>query len=247
MEGDQAMRHSKLAIAIAVLGVVLLSGCHKSSGYNPVINPSDFVGKIDNPFSPMSPGQVYHYRTIIGSDSTADDLAVIAPTKSIMGVTCTIVWDRSYDVSDNLTEETFDWYAQDKHGNVWYFGEDAKEFAHGKVISTEGSWQAGVDDAKPGIVMPPNPVVGDTYRQEYSAGIAEDMTLILSTTESATVPYGSYTNCVKTQDWTPLHPNIIENKWFARGVGWVSMKMAQGGDERLELVSITTDSTQVRR
>jgi hypothetical protein len=224
---------------------VLLVGCHK--GYSPDINPANFVSAIDNPFSPMTPGQVYHYRTIIGSDSTIDNLAIIAPTKKVMGVTCTIVWDRSYDVDDNLMEETFDWYAQDKQGNVWYFGEDAKEFDNGKVVSTEGSWQAGVDDAKPGIVMPGSPVVGDTYRQEYSVGIAEDMTLILSTTESVTVPYGSYTNCVRTQDWTPLQPSIIENKWFARDIGWVAGTMMQGGDERLELVSITTDSTELRR
>ncbi|MCJ7444198.1 MAG: hypothetical protein MUO26_06665 [Methanotrichaceae archaeon] len=123
----------------------------------------------------------------------------------------------------NLAEETFDWYAQDEHGSVWYFGEDSKEYENGKVVSTDGSWEAGVDSAEPGLVMEANPQIGDTYRQEYYEGEAEDMAQVISLNESVTVPYGLFDKCLVIEEWTPLEPNLIE---------------ADGGSERLELVDI---------
>ena len=119
----------------------------------------------------------------------------------------------------NLTEKTFDYYAQDKKGNVWYFGEDTKEYENGKVVSTKGSWEAGVDGAKPGFIMQADPKVGETYRQEYYEGEAEDMAKVLSLSESVTVPYGSFDQVLVTKEWTPLEPGLVEHKYYAPGVG----------------------------
>jgi len=112
------------------------------------------------------------------------------------------------------------------------------EYENGVVISTEGSWEAGVNDAKPGIVMEGIPHIGDSYRQEYMVEVAEDMAQVLSLTDSATVPYGSYTNCLKTKEWTPLSPGIVENKYYARNIGLLKAVMVEGGNEHSALVVI---------
>src|SRR3954462_2004891 len=130
-----------------------------------------------------------------------------------------------------LIEKTFNYYAQDKKGNVWYFGEDTREYKNGKVTSTKGSWEAGVDGAKPGIIMQAHPKVAQSYRQEYYKGEAEDMAKVLSLNESVTVPYGSFDRVLKTKEWTPLEPSYVEHKYYAPGVGQV-----YGGG--LELVDV---------
>jgi hypothetical protein len=138
-----------------------------------------------------------------------------------------------------LKEDTLDWYSQHRDGTVWYFGEDTKEYEHGAVTSTEGSWTAGVDGARPGIAMPAQPQVGERYRQEFYRGHAEDMAEVLSAGESATVPAGSYSGVLKTGDTTPLEPNVLEHKYYARGVGTVLTVDVGAGGVRDELVRFT--------
>ncbi|HMA54767.1 MAG TPA: hypothetical protein VKT17_09910, partial [Acidobacteriota bacterium] len=135
-------------------------------------------------------------------------------------------------------EQTLDWYAQDNLGNVWYFGEDTKEFVNGVIVSTAGSWLAGVDGGLPGMVMEADPQVGDTYREEYLKKVAEDMATVLSLNGTAQVPYGSFTDCLVTGNFTRLEKKVVENKWYARGIGMVRSELVQGGLEISELVSI---------
>jgi len=137
-----------------------------------------------------------------------------------------------------LEEDTFDWYAQDKQGNVWYFGEDSKEYQNGAVVSTKGSWEAGVDGALPGIMMQADPKVGETYRQEYYKGQAEDWATVLSLVESVTVPTGSYSNVLMTNEWAGLdNPPVYEHKYYAKGVGFIMTQYVDGGFE-MKLIEI---------
>lgn len=206
-----------------------LNGCV----YNPTIDPADFVPAVSNPYFPLVPGTTFHYT----SQQEQIAVTVTHDTKVILGVSCTVVHDVVTEDGE-ITEDTFDWYAQDKDGNVWYFGEDTKAFDDGQV-STEGSWEAGVDGGKPGIVIEGQPRVGDAYRQEYAPGVAEDRGEVLSLAESVTVPFGSFENCLKTKDFSDLEPIVVENKVFCPGVGQVLAVTVQGGSDREELASIT--------
>jgi hypothetical protein len=205
--------------------------------YDPVINPEDFVSQVDNPYYPLVRGTTFVYEGVSEDGNETNEVAVTNQTKVIMGVSCVVVWDRVW-LEGALVEETFDWYAQDKNGSVWYFGEDSREIENGLVVSTEGSWQAGIDDAKPGIVMMGQPVVGEEYRQEYYRGEAEDMAEVLSLNASATVPFGTYSNCLQTKDWTPLEPGIAESKYYAPGIGLVMESALEGGTSYMYLVEI---------
>ena len=140
-------------------------------------------------------------------------------------------------VNGEVIEDTYDWFAQDTTGAVWYLGEDTKELSGGEVVSTLGSWEAGVDGAQPGVIIPGAPAVGTTYRQEYYAGVAEDMGEILETDASATVPNGSYTGCLRTRDFTPLDSKLDENKYYCPGVGVVLVVDMVTG-QREELISV---------
>jgi hypothetical protein len=207
-----------------------------AQAYNPRINPADFQTTIDNPWFPLVPGTTFIYREQIGGSKNENVVTVTSETKVIMGVTCVVVNDIVKE-KDVIIEETTDWYAQDKEGNVWYFGEATKEYqARGKVI-TKGSWEAGVNGAKPGIIMKGNPVPGEPYRQEFLAGEAEDMGQVIAVNESVTVPYGKFTGCVKTKEWSMLEPGS-ENKWYARGVGNIKTK-SSSNEEISVLMSIT--------
>jgi hypothetical protein len=136
-------------------------------------------------------------------------------------------------VDGRPTEATSDWFAQDRKGNVWYFGEATAELDHsGKVKSREGSWQAGVDGAKPGIVMPGRPKVGQSFRQEYLKGHAEDHMAIQSLAATVRVPYVSTSRAMRTREWTPLEPGVVEHKYYVRGLGMVK-------DDEVSLVSVT--------
>src|SRR5262245_41263074 len=137
----------------------------------PAFDPANFVSGIDNPYMPLQPGTTFVYKTEATGELVT--FVVTEQTKVIAGVTCVVVHDTS-TVDGELAEDTFDYFAQDKAGNVWYFGEDTKEYEDGKVVSTEGTWHAGVDGASPGIVMEANPQVGDAYNQENAPGVAED-------------------------------------------------------------------------
>jgi len=208
--------------------------------YRKEIDPANFVDRVDNRYFPLTPGTTLVYEGETEGGTVRVEDYVTHETKQILGVTCVVVRNKVIENGD-LVEETFDWYAQDKDGNVWYFGEDAKEYEAGVVVSTEGSWEAGVDGAMPGIIMEANPQVGDFYRQEYYKGEAEDMAEVLSLTESASVIYGSFDNLLMTREWTPLEPGVVEHKYYAPGVGLILEVVVEGGSERVELVEITTE------
>jgi hypothetical protein len=209
--------------------------CSPDPSYNPTINPADFVTGIDNPLWPLVPGTIYVYR---GGEETIE-ITVTYDTKEILGVNTIVVHD-VVTVNSEVIEDTYDWYAQDTEGNLWYFGEDTKEYENGVVVSTEGSWEAGVDGAKPGIVMhATQPAIWLPYRQEYYVCEAEDMAEVVSLNESVVVQYGSFDNCLKTREFTPLEPDINEYKYYTHGVGMVlEVNLASGA--RTELIEIKT-------
>jgi hypothetical protein len=208
--------------------------------YDWTIDPVNFVEGVDNPYFPLTPGTVWVSKGESEGEPEVVTVRVTHETKEIMGVTCVVVRD-TVRVAGEVTEDTFDWYAQDVDGNVWYMGEDTKEYEDGKVVSTEGSWEGGVDGALPGVIMPADPEVGLAYTQEHYAGEAEDKGKIVRLGAHITIPYGSFDDVVVTEDWTPLDPKILERKYYAPGVGFVFEELIKGGDEVLRLVDVRTE------
>ncbi len=207
--------------------------------YSVQIDPSKFTTNITNPYFPLQVGNEWTYRgeTEDGVETTV--VTVLDETKVIAGVTCVVVRD-IVKLDGVPVEDTLDWYAQDQDGNVWYFGEIAVNYDEdGDITDVDGSWQAGKDGALPGIVMPAAPQVGDVYRQEFYAGEAEDYARVLETDGTASVPFGSFTNCVVTFDGNPMEPDHQEHKTYASGVGTVLELDVESG-ERVELISFTT-------
>jgi hypothetical protein len=216
--------------------------------YDPQIKPAMFVNPADigrsvapNPYFPMVPGWTWIYRG--GTEKIT--VTVTGRTKKILGVTCAVIRDVVED-RGQVIEDTEDWYAQDIDGNVWYFGEISKEFERGELVGIEGSWKAGVDGAKPGIIMKANPAVGEVFRQEFALGEAEDMGEVLSLNASATVPAASCEgDCLVTKDFTPLEPDALERKYYAPGVGLILEVDPETG-ERVSLVAIKNPPAGVR-
>ena len=205
--------------------------------YHPAIDPASFSSTVNNPYFTLTPGTTYTYKSHDDEGTEVNKVTVTDQTKKVMGVATRVVWDRVW-LDGELIEETYDWYAQDKEGNVWYFGEDSKEHKKGKVASTKGSWEAGVKGAQPGIVMQAQPVAGEPYRQEYLKGEAEDMGQVLSVQETVKVPAGTYENCVKTKDWSALETGNIEHKYYSKEVGNIVLETEAGGKKRVELVEV---------
>ena len=204
-----------------------------------VLDPADFVDRIDNSFLPMPPGASWTYRETDPEGSRQRvHVSVTSRTRSILGIDAVVVHDK-VTARGELVENTFDWYAQDACGNVWYMGENTKEYEDGVVVSTAGSWEAGVDGAQAGVIMPANPQVGLAYRQEYLAGEAEDAARILSLDEQAQVPFGHFRDAVLVKEFTPLHPRVLEYKLYAKGVGMVLAIAVSGGSDREELMRMT--------
>jgi hypothetical protein len=220
---------------MVVVGV-LLAAC----GGAPVSNmdPSNFVATIDNPWLPFAPGSQWVFEDESEDGLERIEVTVTDDTRQIMGITATVVRD-IVTLDGEVIEDTFDWYAQDREGNVWYLGEATEEFENGEVVSTAGSWEAGVDGAEAGIIMKANPTVGDTYRQEFYKGEAEDMAEIVRTGEAVEVAFGSFEDVLVIKEWTPLEPGIAEEKYYARGVGPVLEVKVEGAEGRVELISFT--------
>jgi hypothetical protein len=185
----------------------------------------------------LKPGTSYVYKGQDAGAPQTDRVVVTHKTKTIMGVKCVVVLD-TVSTSGTPVERTFDWYTQDKAGNVWYFGEDSRDFRGGRWVVSSGSWQAGVDGAKPGIIMPARLRPGKAYRQEFYPGHAEDMGSVVGFTRSMTVPYGSFKRVLVTREWTPLEPGIVERKYYARGLGQVGEETVTGGSETMRLVTV---------
>lgn len=205
--------------------------------YDPVINPDDFVSTIDNRYYPLAPGTTYIYEGETEEGAERNEVTVTSDTRTVMGVECVVVHDRVW-LKGELIEETYDWYAQDRDGNVWYFGEDVDNYENGVLANHDGAWEAGKDGARPGYIMKAEVARGDSWRQEYLIGEAEDMGEIIGLGESVAVRAGSFQSCVRTRDWTPLEPEIEENKLYCPQTGMVFEEMTRGGTGRMELVEI---------
>jgi hypothetical protein len=202
----------------------------------PAVSPGDFVSVIDNRYLPLLPGTTLVYQPV-GEDNVLNTVQVTSAVKVILGVTCTVVHD--WETEDGkLTEDTYDWYAQDKYGNVWYFGEDTKAYLPDGSVSTEGSWEAGVDGATAGIVMLADPKPGLSYRQEYYEGVAEDMGKVLRLNVGVSIARGHFAGCLKTKEWTPLGPGVIEHKYYAPRIGLVLIEELKEKTVRVELVDV---------
>jgi hypothetical protein len=206
--------------------------------YQPSITAADFVAGVDNPYLPLRPGARWVYESVEDGETERIVVEVLDERRQVYGTEATVVRDQVF-VDDELIEDTFDWYAQDREGNVWYLGEDTAEYEDGEVVTRAGSWEAGVGGALPGIVMPAQPAVGDAYRQEYLAGEAEDMGEVLAVDGTATVPVGTFEAVVTTADWTPLEPEVVEQKSYAPGVGLLLEEKVTGGHGRVELIEFT--------
>src|SRR5215207_2162384 len=265
------MRHVQVIVTItitAALAILLAGGCNSKSkenasgdrahgatgsgtqvdppkGSEPVnLDPKDFTTKIDNPYWPMVAGTRWTYHETDQEGTEQKVLVTVSnQTKKIAnGITARIVRDTVTEDGE-IIEDTFDWYAQDEEGNIWYLGENTAEFENGKLKTKEGSFEAGVDGALPGIIMPANPRDGMQYRQEYYKGEAEDNGEVLSTDEMAEVPYGQYDNALLTKDTSTIEPNVLEYKLYARGVGPVlTLGVSGGPGSREELINLDTAS-----
>jgi len=249
------MRQAQLCsrwIGICLLSMAFLAGCggdgEGATGELPQgaeavrLDPADFTTAIDNRYWPMQPGSRWVYRESDGEGHVQRVVVTVTGrTKQVAnGVEARVVHDVATRGGQPL-EVTDDWYAQDAAGNVWYLGEQTAEYEDGKVVSREGSWEAGVDGAQPGVIVPANPQPGLAYRQEYYAGEAEDRAEVLSVDEQVEVPGGHFTAALLTKDLTPLEPRLVEYKLYAPSVGPALTVDVSGEAGREELISYRTE------
>jgi hypothetical protein len=244
------------AIATALVALVL-GGCGSSGGetatgahtgdpapthgsYSPSIDPANFVSGVDNRCLPFKPGTTLRYRDVAENGKTpqTDTETVTHQRKRILGVDCTVVLD-TVSSKGKPVERTYDWYAQDRQGNVWYFGEDARDFENGHFVKASDSWQAGIDGAQPGIIMEANPQQGDAYRQEYYPGHALDQAKVLGSSGPVKVPYRSFRTSLATVERSPLEPAVHEKKYNVPGIGVIAERVTSGNHERFDLVSVS--------
>jgi hypothetical protein len=249
------MRRS-VAAALALAGVVALtatavvtwapwassapspttSAC--GTTYAPVLDPANFGTVIDNPYFPLPVGRTLVYSGIKDGQTQTDTVTVTEQNKFILGIPATVVHDvATHD--QTVLEETFDYYAQDTQGTVWYLGEDTTAFGPNGKTDTSGSFQAGVDGAQPGIIMQASPQIPDAYRQECYAGQAEDTAWVVATSGSVRVPYGSVRNVLTTLEATQLEPGAYDQKVYGPGIGIVSEQSLTGPNETARLVSVS--------
>jgi hypothetical protein len=218
-----------------------------STAAQPAFDPANFVKgqPIDNPYLPWKPGTTFLYHTYLPGNvlEQIDTVTVTNKTKRIDGVVCTAVSDVVTDPkTGQIIENTTDYYAQDKSGNVWYFGERSAEYDNGKLVTREGSWRAGIKGALPGIIQEANPQVGDSYDEENAPNVAHDHGVVTSLTGSASVPFGTFKHdLLVTHETSTLEPGAAENKYYRAGVGEVFGRDLVTGEED-RLVSVTTDT-----
>jgi hypothetical protein len=230
----------KLAVITAIGALTAFPGINSSRAqteYNPRINPADFVAEINNKYFTLKPGKKFSYRNSAGTERV--EQVVTRETKKVMGVTTIVVrateWKHGV-----LAEDTRDWYAQDKDGNVWYFGEAVDNYTKGQLTNHDGSWEAGVDGAQPGIIMLAHPRLGETYRQEYYKGKAEDMGSVVGLDKKVKTAAGTFDNCLQTKDWTPLEKQSEEHKYYCPAVGFVVLEVSPKPRRvKMELVGVS--------
>jgi hypothetical protein len=232
------------ALPVAIPGVTLAqspmpSGAPASPVASPVIDPADFTATVDNPWFPLVPGTTLIYHGRKDGKASVDTFAITSDVATIDGVPCVVIHD-VLTQGGTVFEDTTDWYSQDSQGNVWYFGEDTRTLnAKGKVVSTEGTWQAGVDGAQPGIFMPADPQIGQSFPQESFPGQAEDWFVVTQMGVPTKVPYGSFDGAMLTVEWTPLEPTVLSEKVYVQGTGEVREFDVTGSNEHFALVSVT--------
>jgi hypothetical protein len=233
------MHRIAVGVVVAIVATLVLAAPAMSapSCPKPPALPGDFVGQVDNPYMPLIPGTTLGYRGKVDGKSATDVFSVTNRTKVILGVTTTVVHDQVF-IKGELVEDTEDWFAQDGAGNVWYFGEDTKELENGQVVSTEGSWEAGVDNARPGIFMPAVPTVGQVFKQEDANKVAEDCFRIVDLNASVKTPFVSSHEALKTEEFSRLDPGVLSNKYYVRNIGLVRDADIVGGRDFFELVSV---------
>jgi hypothetical protein len=248
MTSSSARRAVLLVVAAIVAAACVVPALANSgtipSGAGPngpkSISPADFTAHVDNPYFPLRPGTTFRYRGTKDGKPTIDVFKVSHQVRRIAAVPCVAVKDHLYEAG-RLEERTTDWYSQDRQGRVWYFGERTAELSPaGKVTNTKGSWETGVDGARPGLFMPAAPRPGESFRQEYLKGEAEDHFRVVALHAPVTVPAGSFPDALLTREWTPLEPGVIDHKYYARGIGEVSEETAKGPRETSKLVSVSS-------
>lgn len=223
---------NRLSVTVVFALLPVLGACNKSSGSGLPSGLARFDAQLFTAsgisiFHPLELGTHFEYATVTDGGVETIVVDVTHDTRVIMGVTCIVVRDTVH-LDGELVEDTYDWFAIDKNGDLWYFGEDVKDYENGVLVSTEGSWEAGVDGALPGILVPAMPVVGQEIQQEYYEGEAEDRTRIEAIGETVVTSAGTFANCLKTRDFTPLEPGIFEFKYFAPGIGLVLIEEMNG-------------------
>jgi hypothetical protein len=230
----------RIAVAAVLLSLTAAGSAVAGPRAAPPVPPaSDFTTRVTNPWFPLTPGTAYRYRGVKDGHPSREVLVVTHRTATIAGVRCVVIDDKLY-LSGYLGERTTEWYTQDKQGNVWYFGETTAELDKtGHVTSTSGTWRAGVRGARPGIYMPAHPRVGDSGRQEFYKGQAEDHFQVVAFAAAVSVPYISSKHAMLTKEWTPLEPGALDHKYYVRGVGTVLEQTVKGGVERAALISVT--------
>src|SRR3954471_19704296 len=203
--------HRLAMLPVTALAVAAMA----TSGGSAAGKPAHFTAKIDNPWLPFKRGTTLVYKGVKDGKPQRDVVRVTSRTRVVDGVPCVVIDDRVYSKSGKVSERTTDYYTQDAKGNVWYYGEDTAELdAHGKVTSTEGTWHAGVNGARPGIFMPARPRVGEHHRQEFYKGHAEDEFRIVSLHARVKVPYGDFHDALGTREWTRLEPGVLDSKYY---------------------------------
>jgi len=236
-----------VAVFAFLLCLWLLAGCD-TGGSGPEVTTLSLPDPVDPANFPSDPGPLNPYfplevgltTRIIGLAPEGEEVILVEVTdrkKLIQGVVTTVVRDRVW-LDGELIEDTDDWFAQDRSGNVWYFGEDVKNYANGEIVDRHGSWESGVDGAMAGIVMHAVPRVGSIYRQEYYRGHAEDIGEVIALDQTVDVPFGRLEGCVQTEDTTPLEPDVLEYKYFCPGVGNALTVDVSEGNARFELVEV---------
>ena len=237
------MRRLSAAFAVAAIAVTIAVWAPWASGagssYEPVLDPADFTTTIDNPYFPLPVGRTLVYQGVKDGQSQVDTVTVTNKTKLVAeGIMARVVTDVATHDGAKL-EETSDWYAQDDQGNVWYLGEDTKHYLPNGKVDTSGSWEAGVHDAEPGMVMEANPQIPDAYRQEFLSNQAEDTAWVVERGGSVTVPYGTLKSALTTLEATRLEPGAYDQKIYAPGIGIVREQALTGAPEFAELVSVS--------
>lgn len=203
--------------------------------YDPEL-PTEWAAAVTNPFFPLPAGATWQYEGETDEGTETIVIEILDETRMVNGVAATVFWDRVY-LDGVLVEDTRDWFAQDAAGNVWYLGEESYEMNGADTLNSEGSWEWGVDGALPGIIMWADPAahVGEDYRQEFYEGEAEDWGRVVAVGLTVSVPAGTFTGCLKTDDWNALEggrSETLENKYYCPGVGNV---LEEEEDTEIEL------------